>query len=230
MRKEKKYHYIYKTTCNITGKYYIGMHSTDKLDDGYLGSGRRLKYSINKYGKNNHTKVILEYFENREDLRIREAELVTLDEIAKENCLNLNVGGGQNATYCRYLSDEHKEKISLANLGEKNGMYGKTYIMSDERKQKIKEVLLSSDKLKISRNTKEYKEKLSNIFGKQIYVLDSKFEIIAEFKSMKDSTIFFNCKESNVFNARRDERQIKRKYWVVYPEDYEKFKKEQLCQ
>ena len=47
-RKEKKYHFIYKTTNLLSGKYYIGMHSTDNLDDGYLGSGYRLRLAIKK--------------------------------------------------------------------------------------------------------------------------------------------------------------------------------------
>ena len=54
-RKKPHIHYIYKTTCNVTKRYYIGMHSTTNLEDGYLGSGKRLRYSIRKYGKENHT-------------------------------------------------------------------------------------------------------------------------------------------------------------------------------
>ncbi len=33
----RKFHYIYKITrIDGSGKYYIGMHSTDDLEDGYL--------------------------------------------------------------------------------------------------------------------------------------------------------------------------------------------------
>jgi hypothetical protein len=92
-RKEKNYHFIYKTTNLLNGKYYIGMHSTDDLNDGYMGSGRRLKYSINKYGKENHKVEILEFFDSRKELRDREEEIVNLNEIAKEECMNLTVGG-----------------------------------------------------------------------------------------------------------------------------------------
>jgi hypothetical protein len=92
-RKEKKYHFIYKTTNILTNRYYIGMHSTDNLNDGYLGSGKRLRYSINKYGKENHIVEIIEFCISREQLKNREKEIVNLNEIAKNECLNLVVGG-----------------------------------------------------------------------------------------------------------------------------------------
>ena len=92
-RKEKKYHFIYKTTNVLSGKYYIGMHSTDNLEDGYLGSGTRLRYSINKHGKENFVREILEFCKSREELKNREIEVVNLNEIAKEECINLVVGG-----------------------------------------------------------------------------------------------------------------------------------------
>jgi len=92
-RKQKKYHYIYKTTNLLSGKYYIGMHSTSNLEDGYTGSGKRLRYSINKYGRENHAVEILEFVNSREELKKREEEIVNLNEIAKIDCMNLKVGG-----------------------------------------------------------------------------------------------------------------------------------------
>ena len=63
----KKYHFIYKTMNLLSGRYYIGMHSTDELNDGYLGSGTLLRRSINKHGKENHSIEILEFLNSREE-------------------------------------------------------------------------------------------------------------------------------------------------------------------
>lgn len=105
-RKEKKYHYIYKTVNILSGKYYIGMHSTNNLNDGYLGSGTRLRYSINKHGKDNHKLEILEFCNSIEELYQREAEIVNLNEIAKIDCMNLCVGGRISG----FMNDEHRIK------------------------------------------------------------------------------------------------------------------------
>lgn len=105
-RKKPHIHYIYKTTCNVTKRYYIGMHSTTNLEDGYLGSGKRLRYSIRKYGKENHTKEILEFLPTREELVIRESEIVDKILISDKMCMNLKPGG--QGGFC---SDEHKLKL-----------------------------------------------------------------------------------------------------------------------
>jgi hypothetical protein len=93
-RKEKKYHYIYKITCLKNEKYYIGMHSTFNLEDGYMGGGKRIKNSVKKHGKDAHRKDILEFFETREDLRNREIQLVNEELINDPMCMNIQPGGG----------------------------------------------------------------------------------------------------------------------------------------
>ena len=92
-RKEKTIHYLYKTTCKVTGRYYIGMHSTSKLEDGYLGSGLVLRRSIRKYGEDNHNKEILEFFDSRELLVEAEKKAITPDMLLDRNCMNLVFGG-----------------------------------------------------------------------------------------------------------------------------------------
>jgi len=54
------------------------MHSTSKLNDGYMGSGKRLHYSLKKYGKENHNVEILEVLPNRESLKKRKEKLKSL--------------------------------------------------------------------------------------------------------------------------------------------------------
>jgi len=92
-RKDVKYHYIYKITCLKNNRYYIGMHSTNNLDDGYMGGGKRIKNSVKKHGKDAHKKEILEFFENRELLRQREIELVNEELLKDTMCMNINRGG-----------------------------------------------------------------------------------------------------------------------------------------
>jgi hypothetical protein len=89
----RKYHYIYKTTCIINKRFYIGMHSTDNIEDGYVGSGKRLWHSINKHGKENHICEILEFLPDRNSLKAREKEIVDAELINEELCMNLMLGG-----------------------------------------------------------------------------------------------------------------------------------------
>jgi len=70
------------------------MHSTDNLEDGYLGSGTFLWHSIKKHGKENHKREILEYLPSRKSLKKREEEIITEDFIKDNNCMNINSGGG----------------------------------------------------------------------------------------------------------------------------------------
>ena len=105
-RQSKTYHYIYKTTCLVTGRFYVGMHSTDNLEDGYLGSGKRLGYSRKKHGDAQHIKVILEMLPSREALKTREKELVNLDLLKHPQCMNLQEGGGGG-----FAGEDHRQKF-----------------------------------------------------------------------------------------------------------------------
>jgi hypothetical protein len=114
-RSKHKYHFIYKTTNLKNGKYYIGMHSTYNLNDGYIGSGKKLWHSIEYYGKDSFKFEILEFFDCRENLIRREKELVNEDALKDPMCMNLQPGGGGGLS-----SEEHAKNFHLAG-GSKSG-------------------------------------------------------------------------------------------------------------
>lgn len=108
----RKYHIIYKTTCMVTGKWYIGLHSTDDLNDGYLGSGTQLWKSIKKYGKDQHQVEIIEHCTDRATLIKREAEIVNEDLLQQEACMNLMIGGNANREESKHTKEETRALIS----------------------------------------------------------------------------------------------------------------------
>lgn len=85
------FHTIYKVTHLPTGRYYIGAHSTDDLNDGYMGSGIRIERAIKKYGIDSFKKEIIFHAFTVEDLYLVEKELVTLSP----ESFNLVPGGGR---------------------------------------------------------------------------------------------------------------------------------------
>lgn len=109
-RKQKKYHFIYKTTNLLNEKFYVGMHSTDNLEDGYIGSGKRLRYSINKHGHSNHKFEILEFLPSREELKKREAEVVNEELLTNPLCMNLKFGGEGGWDHIVISDDELKKR------------------------------------------------------------------------------------------------------------------------
>lgn len=130
-----KYHYIYKTTNNINGKYYYGKHSSVKENDIYIGSGTALRHAKEKYGNENFTKEILAYCDSSEDALELEEMVVTQEEINNDMCYNIKLGGkggsykGINKGNKHWLGKKHstesKEKNSRSKTGELNPMYGK---------------------------------------------------------------------------------------------------------
>lgn len=105
----KRHHIIYKTTNTVNNKIYVGLHSTNNLDDGYLGSGWVLKSAIEKYGKEKFTRQILYVFSTRAEAVKMEALIVDEEFISRKDTYNLALGG-------MGVQDQS---------GEKNPMYGK---------------------------------------------------------------------------------------------------------
>lgn len=139
------YHFVYKTTNLINGRYYHGKHSTSKLEDGYLGSGFILKSAIEKYGKENFKREILALFESEEAAFEYEKQLVNPADPMSYNL----VSGGYGFEVGHQRSDDVVAKAAAAtSLANRNRVWadasrqklskshsGKT--LSEEHKKKI---------------------------------------------------------------------------------------------
>lgn len=107
------YFIVYKTTCLINNKYYIGCHKTSALEDGYFGSGRALLSAVEKHGIQNFTREILCLCSSQEEMFVKEKELVTEEIVRDRKSYNLKIGGTANFYYININKLNHKSNQHL---------------------------------------------------------------------------------------------------------------------
>lgn len=84
---------IYKTTNKHNGKFYIGKHQTNNVDDSYIGSGKKLLEAIRKYGRGSFSKEVLFIFDNEHEMNLKEKELITEEFVERRDNYNMGIGG-----------------------------------------------------------------------------------------------------------------------------------------
>lgn len=126
---------IYKTTNTLNGKYYIGKHQTLNPNDDYLGSGKRLRYAIKKYGRENFIKSVLFIFDNEADMNAKEKELVVL----AEDSYNLCEGGHGGFGYInrRIMTKDIRSKAGKVG-GKIGGSISLKLLSFEERSNRMK--------------------------------------------------------------------------------------------
>lgn len=105
---------VYRTTNKLNGMFYIGVHKTKNPNDHYLGSGKRLKLAIEKYGIEAFQKEVLFVFSTPEEAYSKEKELVTEEVLDSGKCYNLKLGGEGGWDYA------NKSGLSLAGVGKRD--------------------------------------------------------------------------------------------------------------
>lgn len=151
---------IYKTTNIVNGKIYIGK---DKYNSPlYLGSGELLKLAIEKYGRNNFVKEVIEECDSK-DVDNREKFWIEYYSARIRGVgYNIAAGGGGGDTISEHPDKEnigarHSEKMmgnknaegtiwtsdmrqtmSEIKSGEKNSMWGKQHTDNSKKIQSEK--------------------------------------------------------------------------------------------
>ena len=90
---EHKIHYLYCIENKVNSKIYVGVHSTENFDDGYMGSGVALRKAINKYGIENFEKSIIKFFDSLDEMYLAESEIVNTQLVNSPLTYNMKIGG-----------------------------------------------------------------------------------------------------------------------------------------
>jgi len=170
-----KVYSVYKITCKINNKVYIGqtyqtLHKrfTKHMSKPKEGIDTKFYRAIRKYGKDNFYIELIEEVETQEELDIREYYWINYYNSVEEGYNSKNsIGkcGGDtlsnhpnreeisNKISKSKLGDKNPMRINGGLKGEKNGMYGKT--LTEEHKAKM------SLKLKGQKKSDETKLRMS---------------------------------------------------------------------
>lgn len=143
--------FVYLTTNHINGMRYIGQrhyHLSDKKsDDEYMGSGTKIWKDLQKYGKENFSKIVLEECNTQTELNEAEKKWIEkYNAVDDKSFYNIALGGG-DSWYARsyYKRLKFKKRISESNRlrvrdgskisGEKNPAFGRHWY-KDMKKRK----------------------------------------------------------------------------------------------
>lgn len=111
-----EYYLVYKTTNLINGRYYIGVHKTKNLNDGYLGSGKILLQAVEKNGKENFYREVLKFCKDYTEALTLERELVSEAVLSDPKCYNLCIGGGMPPVLSGDKNPNYGKKLEWASI------------------------------------------------------------------------------------------------------------------
>lgn len=165
--------------------------------------------------------IDIQLLEECEIEKIDEREIFWINHFKSEKLTNIDSGGKRTI-----VTDETKIKISNANKGEKNGMYGNHTKPTPQQKENRRLGMINSNKFQMSRKSEEYRKKISLIQKVDDWLLlDDDYKIVKVFDRVKDISQFLNCTIGNVYHSKKDNRKLCKKYWVMLKKDYERLSK-----
>ena len=145
--------YLYLKKHKKTGKKYLGYTQQDPFE--YVGSGKLWLQHLKKYGREVETEILFTT-ESMKELSEKGIEFSNkFDVVGSDDFLNLMEESGTGCTLGtkrseetrtkmrevhsghNRMSEDGKRRVSRANSGSKNGMFGRTH--SKEAKEKIRQ-------------------------------------------------------------------------------------------
>lgn len=204
---------IYRITNTINNKIYVGKHKTKKLDDNYMGSGKHLKNSISKYGIDNFKKEIMFVFDTEEEMNEKEAEIVNIEFVLREDTYNICIGGQGGWSYVNNTNiPKFKGKKHNEHSKTRMGHHGNANFLGKTHSESVKEKIGRYSRIRMIGNThsEKTKEKISyTMTDKYGYDMNYFFQIL-EYSKQNNLSIRKTC---NMFGLNR----------ITYTKYYKKY-------
>lgn len=193
------YYILYKTTCLVNNKIYIGIHSSKKLQSTYIGCGinskninkgiygfSQFKRAVEKYGYKKFKRENLLFFSSREDALRAERIIVTKEFITNKQVMNCCIGGG----------------APPRKIGCENGNFNKKWSLEQKKR--------ASDYFKQNRKT----QGANNSNAKKCWLLDIRNNTIMKFDCFQQAENFLQLKTGS-FRAltNKNKYHIFKKYY-----------------
>jgi len=200
----------YIITNDVNNKQYVGAHSTNNINDNYMGSGLLIGRAKKKYGKENFTKEILCYTKTTKEAYENEVHLIKEYNTLVPNGYNISPTGGLG--FVGQFSEETKAKMREAVIGKpkseehKQNMKGPK---SEEHKQNMRKPKSEEHKQNMKGpKSEEHTENISKaLIGKEF----SK-ERIENMKQVRKGKTYIEIYGEE--KAREIIENISRKIWV----------------
>jgi len=132
-----KYHMfytVYKTTNQVNGKIYVGVHMTNDLADAYLGSGIQLRNAVKKYGAENFKREFIKICDSSEEMHQIEASIVTEEFVSRTDTYNMKTGGIGSWSHINTNKSAHSASSRKGGL---NSGYRKDNPFNDPEWQRV---------------------------------------------------------------------------------------------
>lgn len=209
MLNANKSYLVYKHTTP-SNKVYIGITCETLAQRCKRGKGYRSNQAfwkaIEKYGWDSIKHEILFCGLTKEEAEEKEIELIALYKSDKKtHGYNIASGGGVNCGF--HLSQVAKEKISKANSGQNNGMYGKRFSLTPEQYSKV---IRNAQLRNYSAG--------NNPKAKRVYQYSHDGELIKIWDCIKHASEFLSISYSYLIRIMCDKKCYKNCYWLYESE------------
>jgi len=230
----KKYIYTYQTKNLVNSKTYIGYHSTDNLNDGYIGCGVRSDSyaksckksgfksafidSVLKYGYKNFKKEILSFFYTVEEAKEEESFLVNNNWVLDKTNYNISLGGNGGKISSYFLKEneiikDYKKGMFLSHISKKHNV--DYYVLKNNLKD-IERDFIQSKEIYL----KKYKGVIDEIIEKRKTISNYSFSKISKEYKMDYKTVKKICGHIPVFIKEKEKKIIESKNKYIGLEVY----------